>query len=63
MAHSATLLTVVTVTMPADRPDTLTGQAVADVVAFLLEMNEYPPGQQEFDAEPTEHGAVVFMKR
>ena len=58
----ADLLTIVKVTMPADRPATLTDQAVADVVAFLLEMNDYPPGPQELDADPTGHEDVVFTK-
>lgn len=54
------LLTVVQVTMPADRPNTLPDQAVADVVAFLLKMNEYPAGEQELPARPTALGDVIF---
>lgn len=45
------LMTVIQVTMPADRPATLSNEAVADVIAFLLKMNEYPAGEQELAAD------------
>lgn len=45
------LMTVIQVTMPADRPQTLSDEAVADVIAFLLKMNEYPAGDEELAAD------------
>ena len=45
------LMTVIQVTMPADRPATLSDEAVADVIAFLLKMNEYPAGDEELAAD------------
>ena len=45
------LMTVIQVTMPADRPATLSDEAVADVIAFLLKMNEYPTGDEELAAD------------
>ena len=45
------LMTVIQVTMPADRPQTLSDEAVADVIAFLLKMNEYPAGEEELAAD------------
>ena len=45
------LMTVIQVTMPADRPQTLSDEAVADVIAFLLKMNEYPTGDEELAAD------------
>ena len=45
------LMTVIQVTMPADRPNTMSNEAVADVIAFLLKMNEYPAGDDELAAD------------
>ncbi len=45
------LMTVIQVTMPADRPATLSNEAVADVIAFLLKMNEYPAGEEDLAAD------------
>ena len=45
------LMIVTQVTMPADQPNTLSNEAVADVIAFLLKMNEYPAGDQELAAD------------
>ena len=54
------LMTVVQVTMPADRPATLANEAVADVVAFLLHMNDYPTGEEELTPNPASHKDTVF---
>ena len=56
------LLIVIKVTMPADRPATLSDEAVADVVAFLLQMNEYPAGEQELSTNPADLEEVIFTK-
>ena len=55
------LMIVTQVTMPADQPNTLTSEQVADVIAFLLKMNEYPAGDEELppDQEALEAIAIV----
>ena len=58
--HVGDLMTVIQVTMPADRPATLSHEAVADVIAFLLKMNEYPAGDQELAADPAALESIVF---
>ena len=55
------LMTVIQVTMPADRPNTLSNEAVADVIAFILKMNEYPPGDQELAADPDGLKAIAIV--
>lgn len=57
------LMTVVQVTMPADRPNTLHAEAVADVVAYLLKMNDYPVGEEELAADAAALETVVFTSR
>jgi mono/diheme cytochrome c family protein len=39
-------------TMPRDVPGTLTGRQAADVTAFLLQYNEFPPGASELAQSP-----------
>ena len=55
------LMTVIQVTMPADQPNTMSNEAVADVIAYILKMNEYPAGQQDLpaDQETLEGIAIV----
>jgi cytochrome c len=38
--------------MPSDRPNSLPPQSYSDVVAFILQANEFPPGSRELAAEP-----------
>ena len=38
--------------MPSDRPNSLSSQAYRDVVSFILQSNNFPPGPKELDAEP-----------
>ena len=38
--------------MPGDRPGTLTPQATADVVSYILQRNAFPAGSTELPAEP-----------
>ena len=54
------LLTVVKVTMPQDSPSTLSDEAYADIVAYLLKTNGYPPGQQELSKEPANLKLITF---
>jgi mono/diheme cytochrome c family protein len=39
-------------TMPANEPGTLSAAATADLVAFILKLNEYPAGAAELPADP-----------
>jgi cytochrome c len=39
------------ISMPADRPGTMTRAQVADVMAYLLKANRYPAGQSELPQE------------
>jgi hypothetical protein len=44
--------------MPPDRPGQLSPQTYADLVAFLLSNNGYPPGDKEL---PTDQNAQQDM--
>lgn len=35
--------------MPSDRPNSLSGQTYRDIVAFILQSNEFPSGGKELD--------------
>jgi cytochrome c len=56
------LYVVIKATMPQDKPDSLTADAYADIVAFLLKSNNYPAGQQELKPDPAEMKGVTFKK-
>ncbi|HEY7187221.1 MAG TPA: cytochrome c [Vicinamibacterales bacterium] len=47
------------ISMPADRPGTLSRQQMADVIAFVLRSNQFPAGATEL---PTEAPALRAMK-
>jgi mono/diheme cytochrome c family protein len=47
------------VTMPLDKPGRLTRQQNADVIAYLLKSNAWPPGATEL---PAEAGALKQIK-
>ncbi len=49
-------------TMPADSPGSLSAQAYADIVAFLLKANGYPAGQALSD-DPAGSAGILFVKR
>lgn len=55
------LMIVIQVTMPADQPNTLSNEDVADVIAFLLQMNEYPTGDQELPADQEALEAIAIV--
>lgn len=61
-ANVGDLMTVIQVTMPADRPATLSNEAVADVIAFLLKMNDYPAGDRELAADPDDLVPIIFTR-
>jgi S-disulfanyl-L-cysteine oxidoreductase SoxD len=56
------LFTVVKVTMPQDNPASLTDEEYAAIVAYLLQANRYPAGQQELHPDPAALKAVVFKR-
>ena len=47
------------VSMPADKPGTLSRQEVADVIAFILQRGNFPAGQTEL---PTDADALKGIK-
>jgi mono/diheme cytochrome c family protein len=51
-------------TMPADNPGSLSGQQVADLVAFILNFNKYPAGQAELttDADALKRIKIAAVK-
>ena len=46
------LFTRIKTLMPPDRPDSLSPEAYRDVVAFVLQSNRMPAGEQELDPAP-----------
>ena len=58
----ADLLTVVRLTMPQERPMSLSDEDYAAVVAYLLKMNMYPSGQQELSGDPAAVKQITFKK-
>ena len=56
------LFTIVQVTMPQDKPASLTGSQYAEIVAYLLKANRYPAGQQELTQEAKLLERVTFKK-
>lgn len=56
------LFTIVKVTMPQDNPASLTDEEYAAIVAYLLQANRYPAGQQELHPDPPALKEVVFKR-
>ena len=56
------LFTIVKSTMPQDKPASLTDEDYAAIVAFLLQANRYPAGQQELRPDPAALNDVVFKR-
>jgi mono/diheme cytochrome c family protein len=54
------LFTIVKATMPQDKPASLTDEEYAAIVAYLLQANRYPAGQQELRPDPAALKEVVF---
>ncbi|MBL0170050.1 MAG: cytochrome c [Gemmatimonadaceae bacterium] len=52
---------IVRKTMPKDKPGSLTREAYTDVVAFILQQNDFPPGEKELSADPELMKAVRFV--
>lgn len=49
------------ISMPADRPGTLSRQEQADVIAFILRSNRFPVGTTELPTETSALRAVKFL--
>lgn len=47
------LLNVIVATMPEDNPGGLSPEDYADILAFMLSLNEYRAGETELPAEPS----------
>jgi S-disulfanyl-L-cysteine oxidoreductase SoxD len=56
------LLTIVKATMPQDKPASLTDEEYAAIVAYLLQANRYPAGQQELHPDPAGLKEVAFKR-
>jgi S-disulfanyl-L-cysteine oxidoreductase SoxD len=56
------LLTIVKGTMPQDKPASLTDEEYAAIVAYLLQANRFPAGQQELAADAAALKEVVFTR-
>jgi len=52
------LLTVMSTTMPEMNPGALSPDQYADILAFLLRLNDYPAGEEELPADPAVLGNV-----
>ncbi len=46
------LMNVMSMTMPESNPGGLSADQYADILAFLLRMNNYPEGDEELPADP-----------
>lgn len=46
------LMTVMSMTMPESSPGSLSPDQYADILAFLLRLNNYPAGEAELPADP-----------
>jgi mono/diheme cytochrome c family protein len=56
------LFTIVKVTMPQDKPASLTDDENAAIVAYLLQANRYPAGQRDLGPDPAALKDVLFTK-
>ena len=56
-----TLFERIKVSMPEDGPGRLTDQEYTDVVAYLLDANDYPAGETELPADKTALDAIMIL--
>jgi quinoprotein glucose dehydrogenase len=49
-------------TMPLNNPGSLSPQAYADILAFLLQSNSFPVGSQELKGRPETLGKILIQK-
>jgi mono/diheme cytochrome c family protein len=55
-------LLIVKTTMPQDRPGSLSPDAYADIVAYVLKMNNYPAGSNELSQDPDQYKTTTFAR-
>ncbi len=56
------LFSIVKVTMPQDKPDSLKPDEYAAIVAFMLKMNKFPAGKQDLVPDEAALKSVSFKK-
>lgn len=49
--------------MPVGQAGSLSGQTYADVVAYILEVNEYPAGEAELSTDPADSEGIVITSK
>jgi len=52
----------VATTMPQDAPNSLKPQETVDIVAYMLQVNRFPPGSAELSTEAAALKTIVFAK-
>jgi quinoprotein glucose dehydrogenase len=57
------LFAIVKGTMPQDKPASLTDDEYAAIVAYLLQSNRYPAGQEDLRPDPAALKEVVFGRK
>jgi mono/diheme cytochrome c family protein len=50
-------------TMPQDRPDGLSPQQYADILAYIFQLNGLPPGEEELQASKQELRKILIEQR
>ena len=50
-------------TMPEDRPGSLKPQEYADILAYMFELNQYPPGKDELSGDTEALANIVIERR
>ena len=54
------LYRVTAITMPQDRPGSLSEEEYAAVIAYILELNEYPAGEEKLGSEEDPLGHILI---
>ena len=49
-------------TMPQDRPSSLTSKQYTDILAFLLMINEFPPGEDELPSDDPALARIIIKR-
>jgi len=53
----------ITKTMPQDAPDTLSPEANADIVAYMLQVNRFPTGAAELPVDAAAQKTIVIIRK
>ena len=57
------LVEVIRKTMPSDGPGKLTRQQCADITAYLLSANSFPPGNGDLSSDPDVLNAILLQAK